>query len=289
MAGTRVIGEVGGSSSRWAVVNDAGARIALPVPGRPVLGFNPLNGDDVLFASDLRDAMATDAPDMVLAEHVVVYGAGCGAPGRRSATADVLKHLWPAASVEVETDLVGAARGMVGRECGLVLILGTGMNAGYHDGVRTHTPMPSLGWVLGDEGSGADIGRVMLQDAIHRRMPDELRRAMFEDDGPHVDQVLEQVYRSPFPARALAANTARLAQYLAEPYVWDLLRGRFHLFIDLLEQYFSLEHRRHVYATGSVAYGFRDVLGECLLDRGMTLMAVEPDPLPGLLRYHDRS
>jgi glucosamine kinase len=289
MAGTRVIGEVGGSSSRWAVVNDAGARIALPVQGRPVLGFNPLNGDRALFTSDLRDAMAAHAPDMVHAEHVVVYGAGCGAPGRRSAMAEVLNDLWPAASVEVETDLVGAARGMVGRESGLVLILGTGMNAGYHDGMHTHTPMPSLGWVLGDEGSGADIGRMMLQDAIHRRMPDDLRGMIFDDAGPHVDHVLEQVYRSPFPARALAAYTARLAQCLHEPYVRDLLRGRFHLFIDLLEQYFSHEQRRNVYATGSVAYGFREVLGECLLDRGMTLMAAEPDPLPGLLRYHDRS
>ncbi len=286
-----VIGEVGGSSSRWALIKGDEAAIVLPVEGRPVLGFNPLNGDPDLFLDDLRAAMAGHAPGMARATQVVVYGAGCGTPERRSAMARVLARMWPQADVHVETDLTGAAHGLLGAPAGgtgLVLILGTGMNAGYHDGTRTITPMPSLGWLLGDEGSGADIGRAVLRDALHRRMPEALRTALFGPHGPDPAQVLAQVHRSPFPARALAAHAALLAPYMHEPYVQDLLRSRFLPLADLLVRYFPEEQRRTVHAVGSVAYGFRQVLAECLLHRGMRLMAVEPDPLPGLVRHHRR-
>jgi hypothetical protein len=73
---------------------------------------------------------------------------------------------------------------------------------------------------------------------------------------------------------------------LHEPYVRELLLSRFHAFAELLVSFFPVEQRREVYATGSVAWGFRELLGECLLDRGMTLIALERDPLPGLVRFH---
>jgi hypothetical protein len=127
---------------------------------------------------------------------------------------------------------------------------------------------------------------VLLQDAFHGRMPFPVREVLFGPEGPELAVVLEEVYRSPFPARALAARTALLQPLIREPYVHDLLTSRFHALADLLLGAFTAEQAREVWATGSVAWGFREVLGDVLLDRGMNLMDASRDPLPGLVRFH---
>ncbi len=283
-----VIGEVGGSSSRWAWVTPGASPVILPSRGKSLLGFNPLSGDADRFVADLHEGFSTDCPAMLDAGRLLVYAAGCSAAPRKAAMGEALSRLWPAASITVDTDLMGAAVGLCGSKPGLVLILGTGMNAGWYDGTHLFTPMPSLGWALGDEGSGADIGRTLLQDALLGRMPETVREELFGVNGPDLDSTLEAVYRSPFPARTLAAYTSLLAGRAHAPYVRDLLLGRFHGMAEIITEFFTAEQRAEVYATGSVAYGFREVLAGCLLDRGMTLMAVEPDPLPGLVRRHHR-
>lgn len=281
-----MIAEIGGSSSRWALVDGAMEQV-FPPKGVIIPGLNPLSGDAALFQDAIRDYFQAEAPGMFLAASVIVYGAGCSSGPRQTIMRDALAPLWPEGTpIQVESDLLGAARGLCGVGTGLALILGTGMNAGHYDGSRLYTPMPSLGWILGDEGSGADMGRTLLQDAFYRRMPEEVRQAIFGAEGPDVETVLEEVYRAPFPARSMAARTARLAPLLDLPYVRELIVSRFHALAEVLVTFFPPERCAEVYATGSVAWGFRELLGEVLLDRGMTLMAVERDPLPGLVRYH---
>lgn len=286
MPGDLVIGEVGGSSSRWAWLPDTGEERVLPLKGRPLLGYNPLSGDAQVFTTNLLERFTEDLPELLRSSRVVVFAAGCSSPDRREAMHGALTGIWPQAAIQVDTDLMGAALGLCGDRPGLVLILGTGMNAGWYDGRHLFTPMPSLGWALGDEGSGADIGRTLLQDAFYGRMPQAVCTSLFGPDGPDLAATLAGIHRSPFPARALAGYTALLVPHTHEPYVRELLTARFHALAELLATFFSPERRMEVHATGSVAHGFREILAECLLDRGMTLMAAEPDPLPGLVRWY---
>lgn len=281
-----VIGEIGGSSSRWAWSAEDGKVDLLPHRGATIPGFNPLNGDRELFISGVRTHLDQHVPDALGAVHVHAYGAGCGSDARKQVMAEALQGLWPDARIAVATDLEGAARGLLGNGTGLVLILGTGMNVGYFDQGRAHRPMPSLGYILGDEGSGADIGRCLLQDAFYRRMPEAMRTQLFGTDGPELEKILDGVHREPFPARFLAAFTGRCAPHREEAYVRELIGSRFAALAELLASFFSQEQRREVFATGSVAYGFREILADRLLDRGMTLTEVVPDPLPGLVRWH---
>jgi N-acetylglucosamine kinase-like BadF-type ATPase len=282
----QVIGEIGGSSSRWAVLAPDGSTGIWPVKGERWPGFNPLSGDGEGFATELLALFGAAAPDALNAGSVAIHGAGCGTPDRRDRMAHAITRVWPRAKVQVGTDLEGAALGLCGSEPGLVLILGTGMNAGYSDGTRLHLPMPSLGYLLGDEGSGADIGRHVLQDAFHHRIPEELHLRIFGQDGPVLSEVLARVHGASHPARELAAFTALLAPHLEEPYARELIQGRFQALVDLLVRYFMPEQRVQVFATGSVAYGFRTLLAATLQDHGMALTVVEPDPLQGLVRYH---
>lgn len=288
MAEALLIAEIGGSSSRWAWLADGGPAITLPIQGGSLPGFNPVSGDAGLFAAGIRDGFEEHLPAAAGATNVIVYGAGCGSAPRRAAMRAAIASIWPAASIEVATDLLGAARGLCGAGSGLVMVLGTGMNAGWYDGDRLHQPMPSLGYMLGDEGSGADIGRALLQDAFYRRMPEPVRTALFGAEGPVVDEVIEEVYGSPFPAKALAARTALLAPLLHEPYVRELVLSRFHALLEIAVPFFTQEQRARVHATGSVAWGFRELLANCLFDHGMELTAVERDPLQGLVRWHRR-
>lgn len=280
-----VIGEIGGSSSRWAWLHADACRL-LPTEGRAIPGFNPLNGDADAFVEGATACFMEMCPEMREASRVIVYGAGCGDSERSERMRGVLQRIWPGAGVRVESDLMGAAHGLFGTAHGLVIILGTGMNAGYFDGERLHRPMPSLGFILGDEGSGADIGRHLLQDACYGRMPSHVRERLFGPGGPDLPAVLDALHRGPFPARSLAAHTAALAGLLDESYVRELVLSRFHAFAELLVAFFGREQRATVHAAGSVAWGFREVLAQCLADHGMALATVERDPLKGLVEHH---
>ncbi|MFT3885415.1 MAG: hypothetical protein QM724_08295 [Flavobacteriales bacterium] len=217
--------------------------------------------------------------------NVEVYGAGCGTVERAERMRNALARVWPAARIDVWTDLLGAARGLCGRQPGLVLILGTGMNVGYYDGAGLGTPLPSLGFILGDEGSGADIGKHLLADLFHDRIPAALRDRLFPD-GPALGDVVQCVYREPGAQRYLAGFTGRLDQALDEPYVRQLLQGRFSALAGSIAGAFPEAQRAVVHATGSVAFAFEALLRGTLAEHGMYLSAVTRDPLPGLVRYH---
>lgn len=284
----QLIAEVGGSSSRWALIQGDGSATVLPLAGEAMPGFNPLSGDPEAFGEGVRAYLRQRLPVALEAGALAVYGAGCGTQERAAVMESAMRQVWPSAGIEVRSDLHGAAIGLCGDHSGLVVILGTGSNAGWYDGDQVHPLFPSLGYVLGDEGSGADIGRVLLQDAFYRRMPESARLALFGPEGPELGGVLNEIYRSPFPSRALAAYAGKLAAIAEMPYAQELIVSRFHAFIEAIKPFHPQEQRERVYATGSIAYAYRELLANCLLDHGMELVHAERDPLNGLIRWHQR-
>lgn len=275
-----LIGDIGGTRSSWALLSSAeGDPRTVELPG-----FNPVTGDPSALQTALRmadlDVEAKNGPLTIFA-----YGAGCGAKPRAERLRVALADVWPHAHIQVGTDLLGAARGLYGNEAGLVLILGTGMNVGHYDGSFLHLPMPSLGYILGDEGSGADIGKHLLRDALYGILPEQLKDRLFPQR-LDLSEVLEATYRSPRPQAYLASHTARLAEHLDETYVHDLVAARFFALTRLLARCFSAQELQQVRASGSVAHGFRQILKDALGQRRMHLTAVERDPMPGLVAYH---
>lgn len=276
----RLIADIGGTSSRWAL-GSSDDRI---FSNKVFPGFNPAAGDPSALQQALRSALLQENT-MAHADEVFIYGAGCGHPERQERMRQALAPIWPKARITVHSDLLGAARGLFGDEAGLVLILGTGMNVGHYNGYILHEPMASLGYILGDEGSGADIGKCLVADAFHGRMPLAMCKLLFPD-GMDLALVIESTYRSPAPQRYLASFTGKLADQLHDPYVQELLRMRFRLLIRSIVSHFPEGERMKVRATGSVAYGFRSILADMLAEEGMQLTEVRPDPLLGLVSYH---
>lgn len=278
-----LIGDIGGSSSRWAIVSSGEGQVLR----HKFPGYNPVTGDPAALHSALRGKEVAEALGTEQLE-VIAYGAGCGTQSRADQLRSALAMVWPGAKITVETDLLGAARGLYGKEHGLVLILGTGMNVGHYDGTFLHTPMPSLGYILGDEGSGADIGKHLLRDALYGLVPEALKDRLFPQ-GMELPAVLNATYRSAKPQAYVASFTAALSEHLDDTYAHDLIASRFFALTRLLARFFSAQELQQVRATGSVAHAFQDILGAALGQRRMQLTAVEKDPLPGLVKFHTRA
>lgn len=276
-----LVADIGGTSSRWAFLGDDGAeRMHEGLPG-----YNAATGDPVALHHALETLVRND-PAMAGAAKLHAYGAGCGTAERRARLAKGLSALLPHTVIEVENDLCGAARGLLGRSSGLVLILGTGMNAGLYDGEQLHCPMPSLGYLLGDEGSGADLGRHLLNAALYGRLPLSTTQRLFPEGVPPLGTLIERIYRSASSARELASFAERLSTALDDVNVRELVHMRFAALAELLARFFPTASE--VKATGSVAFGMSAPLAAALKERGLVLSDVRPTPLPGLLAYHRR-
>lgn len=272
-----VVADIGGTSSRWGVLRPGSE--ALIIEGLP--GFNPAVGVAGTFVEMLRARFTAEG---VGADEVFAYGAGCGSQDRAFRMGEALLAVWPDARVDVASDLVGAAHGLLGARSGLVLILGTGMNAGWYDGGVVHQPMPSLGYILGDEGSATDMGKRLLRAALYKRLPADLMEAIFPD-GLSTAEVVEHLYRGASPQAWLGAYAGRLASFQDHPWVRDLILSGFSALAQLLMDHFDAAQRADVVATGSVAFGLNGLLRSAFAEAGMRISDVQQSPLPGLLRY----
>lgn len=276
MAST-VVADIGGTSSRWGVLG-AGIEPVM-IDGLP--GFNPAVGEPDAFMRAVSERFAAEG---IGVDDLFAYGAGCGTYERAKRMAEALLSIWPNARVDVASDLVGAAHGLLGGSEGLVLILGTGMNAGWYDGAIVHQPMPSIGYILGDEGSGADIGKHLLRAALRGRMPRDLLERIWPG-GTNTAEVVEHLYRGGSTQAWLASFTGVLAGSLDHPWAAELVASRFKELARLLRTFFNESQRARIVATGSVAYGMSGLLRSALADEGMLLSDVQRSPLPGLLRF----
>lgn len=280
-----LIADIGGTSSRWGRIGHDGA-IAAWTEALP--GFNPATGDGATFARAVRAHFQAEAPRLIACKAVAIYGAGCGHEVRRERMRGVIAEVFPEAAIDVRSDLLGAARAVYGDGSGIVLILGTGMNAGRYDGVRLDLPMPSLGYLLGDEGSGADLGRHLLNAVYYGRTGPATLERLFPNGVPDLAHTLERLHGSSSPAQELASHAARLAGALDDPFVLGILADRFGVLAGSLQRFFGAGQVAEVRAVGSIAHHFQVPLRQALEQHGFALTDVLRDPLDGLLRYHAR-
>lgn len=206
---------------------------------------------------------------------------------------DALKSVFPQAeTVCSESDLLGAARALLGRDSGVACILGTGSNSCYYDGRQITENTSPLGYILGDEGSGAALGIAFLNALYKGLLPDGLRAGFEEWAGMDYAQVISRVYRQPLANRWLAS----LSPYISElchgnqpiMEVKQLVINEFRTFIKRnIEVYFAArECERKVCAVGSVAYYYREEMEEALRRESGVLGTVLKSPMKGLLKYH---
>lgn len=217
---------------------------------------------------------------------IYFYGAGCGTAVRREQVADALRQCFPGSEIFVDTDLLAAARALLKAEPGFAAILGTGTNSGWYDGKQIISSIDSLGYLLGDEGSGAAIGKKILRDYLRGYFPVELQQKFAHSYPFNREQVLEQLYSKPSPSSFLGSFIPFAAENKSHPYLQKLIRESFsEFFIHLISRYENFQDYP-MCCTGSVSYLFRDLLSEAANDFGMHIQKIIPAPIDELVAYH---
>ncbi len=219
-------------------------------------------------------------------DEIFFYGTGLKDNANKRFIHTVLKKVFPTAQIEVQTDLLGAARALSQTEKGICCILGTGSNSCYYNGKKILKNSPGLGYVLGDEGSGAYLGRKVIQYFLYNTFDEELALAFSKTYNTTADEILMHVYKQPQPNRYLAAFAIFLAEnrghYMIENIIEDGLNDFF--FTHLIKYRESWLYPIHF--TGSIAYGFKDVLNNLCHSYEMDAGIILKQPMDGLIKYH---
>jgi N-acetylglucosamine kinase-like BadF-type ATPase len=217
-------------------------------------------------------------------EQVYFYGAGCSSFEKKNIIGASLVAQFKT-PIQVESDLLAAARGLFRCEAGIACILGTGSNSCFYDGKIISKNVRSGGYILGDEGSGAALGKIFLSDVLKNLAPRSLINAYYEKFRITHHEVMDSVYNHPFPNRFLATTSYFLADYLDMDYVNDLLMNNLRAFFTRnITQYDYLDYP--IRFVGSMAYNFSGLLCSVAGEFGIKLDVIEETSMAGLIEFH---
>lgn len=217
-------------------------------------------------------------------DNVFFYGAGCIA-GRTVVVSESISSILVNAKIYVADDLLGAARALCGHKAGIACILGTGSNSCLYDGKNIVAHTPALGYVLGDEGSGAVLGRKFLNAVLKQTLPENIRKRFLQESGLDMAEVINRVYRSPAPNRFLASMSKYIHGYLDEKEVRDIVVDNFEDFIRNNILAYGDEFRT-INVVGSIAYHYKEQLTEAASRNGFQIGKIIKNPIEGLIEYH---
>lgn len=217
---------------------------------------------------------------------IFYYGTGCANPANARSVKKALGRVFHEAKATVTHDLMAAARALCGTQKGVACILGTGSNSCSYDGKKIVRNSPGLGYVLGDEGSGAYLGKKVIQYYLYDTFDEELRARFDAMFSTTASEILENVYKKPLPNRYLAGYTRFLAEnrghYMIENIIEDGLNDFFFQHLCKYKEVWKYP----VHFTGGVAFGFRDIIQQLCNAYEFELGQVLQHPMQGLVRYH---
>lgn len=247
-------------------------------------GMNPYYQGPQEMRHTIFDELLPNIADTI--QEVYFYGAGCSLEKNQLIVAKVLKEGFPKARIEVSHDLLAAARSLGGTNPCLVGILGTGSNACYYNGKIIASTQMNLGYILGDEGSGAHLGKQLIRDFIHEAMPEVLRKKFAEQFAVGRGEILENVYQKPLANRYLAGFSKFLFENKENEYCKSLV---FASFEDFTRKYLLKLYQENPvvpHFIGSIAFHYKDILREVALHLKLPIGKIVQNPMEGLIEYH---
>jgi glucosamine kinase len=275
----KLIADSGSTKTDWCLVNGKRKK-TFYTQGMSPYFFNSEQIEEIV-NSELKSRLKGIEPG-----EIFYYGTGCSNPDNVKIIKKALEKVFIHATVSVSHDLMGAAKALCGDNKGVACILGTGSNSCYYNGSRIVKNSPGLGFILGDEGSGAYLGKKVVQYFLYNTFDPDLVDRFNAKYNTNAEEILEAVYKKPLPNRYLAG------------FVDFLVENRGHFMIEnIIEDAFNEFFYNHVYKykeswtmpvnfIGSVAFGFRDVLKQMCDAYELQLGKVLKSPMEGLIKYH---
>jgi N-acetylglucosamine kinase-like BadF-type ATPase len=247
-------------------------------------GLNPYFHTEETIGEEMRSSLLPELKSRTF-DALYFYGAGC-LPEKIPMMQSVLSKHLDVKIIEVNSDMLGAARGMSGNNPGIVCILGTGSNSCFYDGEKIVHNVSRLGFILGDEGSGAVLGKLLVGDLLKNQLPPGLKEKFLQEYDLTSGMIIERVYRQPFPNRFLASFSPFLIHNMEVPEVRILVLNAFKTFLDRNAKQYDYQQYK-VHFVGSIAYFFKEILEEAVHKSGMQLGDIVQSPMDGLIAYHE--
>lgn len=274
----KLIAESGSTRTEWALVEDNHL-----VQRVFTEGLNPFFQTRREISRSVRLGLPESFFKKKL-DQVYYYGAGCSSYEKKNILGASLVAQFKT-PIQVESDLLAAAHGLFKCEAGIACILGTGSNSCFYDGKIIVKNVKAAGYILGDEGSGAVLGKLFLADLLKGLAPKELANEFHEKFRISVNDVMESVYNLPFPNRFLGTIAYFLGDYMDNEYVYNLLTNNLRSFFNRnVCQYDYINYP--IRFVGSLAYAYPDILQEVAQEFGVEIDVIEETPMNGLIEFH---
>ena len=273
-----LIADSGSSKTDWRLIDNS------TISQFSGIGLNPDFVDKISVAKELNNIFSTLNIEGVTEIHF--YGSGCSSASRSNVISEGIKDVFPRSVIHIYHDLLGAARAACGRNRGVAGILGTGSNCCLYDGEQVIQGFRSGGFILSDEGGGVDIGKRILKAFIEGRMDEDLENRFLKRYKTTVDEVLEGLYRKPFPNKYIA-NFSRFAYHNREnPFISELLQHSFRAYFQNMVSRYDEYETVPLHLVGSIAFYYQEVLRKIAMEFNVQIGNVLEKPISGLTLYH---
>ena len=275
-----LIADSGSTKTDWCM-----AEKGVAIKRIPTKGMNPFFQSEDEMVEEMKHSLLPEL-DGKRPEAVYFYGAGCAFDKveivRRAISCVLSLDM---AAIEVNSDMLAAARSVCGHEAGIACILGTGSNSCFYNGKEIEANVSPLGFILGDEGSGAVLGKLFIGDLLKNQLPAGLKEKFLERYQLTPADIIDRVYRKPFPNRYLATLSPFISEHITIPEVRQLVKQSFKAFLVRNVMQYDYQHYA-VGFNGSVAWYYRVILEEALSETGLKMGIIIKAPMEGLLKYH---
>ena len=274
-----LIAESGSTKTDWRLVLPTGE-----VKSYLTIGFNPYYVGKEEIIKELSDSTLSAFKDQV--SQVYFYGAGCASEENCGLISTAFSSFFTTAQVEVSNDMLAAARATCRNEKGMVAILGTGSNSCLYNGKDIVENVTSLGYILGDYGSGADIGKQLITAYLENELPHELNKA-FEDEYNLTPQnIINSIYKEPLPNRFLASFNPFVTKHIEHSYCQKLVKNRLKLFVDKNISKYSDYQNVELNFVGSIAAVYETIIRAEVNKQNITIGKIIKAPIDELVKYH---
>lgn len=276
----RLIIDCGSTKADWVLLDNSKVLKRFKTEG-----FNPnyISEDSILNIINNESSYKEHIRSI---SEIFFYGSGCGNSNNCNKIESILKSIFINAKIYVTHDMMAACHAILGTKKGIACILGTGSNSCYYDGISITEHAVSLGYILGDEGSGSYIGKQILRDYFYNNMPNDLSQRFKEEYNISVTETINNIYHESQVSKYLA-SFAKFAYLNKEhEYINDLCSRCFDEFIDNFILRYEYAKENEIGFVGSIAYYFQDIIKQRLENKNLKLGKVVKEPIDGLIGFH---
>jgi glucosamine kinase len=277
----KLIADAGATKIQWIVTDGRQNYGPYETSGFNPYFMAPAVLEDIL-AKELVPYLKTDT-----IREIYYYGAGCSTAQKCGIVDEALKDEFPRADCDVQHDLLGAARALLNRQPGIACILGTGSNSCLYDGRVIRENVKSLGFLFGDEGSGAYLGKLLLTEVLRERLPENIQKAFDKRFGYSLENILDAVYNKPAPNQFLSSFSRFVGDNSGDPFIQKIIERNFRdFFIEQVTKYTGYKEIP-IGVVGSVGFIFQDIFKKVAEEFEVRVGEIIQAPILGLVRHHN--